>query len=74
MGKTIQPSFSDKVLHFTLPDSWELLTQEQLQYVLFALLRFTAIEVRTYLFIRMSGIKVLRHQADGSAKNYDNEY
>ena len=65
MGKTIQPSFSDKVLHFALPDAWELLTQEQLHYVLFALLRFTAIEVRTYLFIRMSGIKVLRHQADG---------
>lgn len=61
----IRPTFSDKILNFTLPDSWELLTQEQLQYVLFALVRFNAIEVRTYLFIRFSGINVVRHQANG---------
>ena len=61
----IRPTFSDKVLNFTLPDSWELLTQEQLQYVLFALVRYTAVEVKTYLFIRFSGIKVVLHQADG---------
>ena len=65
MAKMIRPSFSDKVLNFTLPDSWELLTQEQLYYVLFALVRFNAIEVRTYLFIRFSGIEVVRHVADG---------
>ena len=65
MAKMIRPTFSGKVLNFTLPDSWELLTQEQLQYVLFALVRYTAVEVKTYLFIRFSGIKVVRHQADG---------
>lgn len=61
----MRPTFSDRILDFALPDAWELLTQEQLRYVLFALVRFNAIEVRTYLFIRFSGIRVVRHQADG---------
>lgn len=61
----IRPTFSDKILGFALPDSWELLTQEQLWYVLFALVRFNAVEVKTYLFVRFTGIKVVRHQADG---------
>ena len=65
MAKMIRPTFSDKILGFALPDSWELLTQEQLWYVLFALVRFNAVEVKTYLFVRFTGIKVVRHQADG---------
>ena len=65
MQKMTQPTFSGNVLNFTLPDSWTFLTQEQLRYVLFALTHFNAIEAKVCIFVRLSGIKVLRHQADG---------
>ena len=65
MANMILPTFSDKIFGFALTESWELLTQEQIWYVLFALVRFNAVEVKTYLFVRFTGIKVLRHQADG---------
>ncbi len=63
--KTIPVSFSDNVLNFSLPDSWEKLTQEQLRYVCLAMSLFDAVKAKTYIFIRLSGIKVLKVKPEG---------
>lgn len=60
MKKKIRPFFGDNRLSFTLPDSWEKLTQKQLYYVLFALTLFDDIQAKTHIFLRLLGIKVLK--------------
>lgn len=61
----IQPTFLDNTLSFSLPDSWEKLSQEQLRYVLFALRTFDDVQAKTYLFIRLLGIRVLKKTETG---------
>lgn len=58
-------TFSDNVLNFSLPTSWEMLTQEQLRYVCYAITNFEGTKAKTYIFIRMLGIKVYRKIASG---------
>lgn len=66
MKKTTRPSFSDNVLNFPLPGSWEQLTQEQLRYVFFVLSRFTSsAEAKTCILVRLAGIEVIREKRDG---------
>lgn len=64
MKRTTPVTFSDNVLYFSLPDSWEKLTQEQLRYVCHAMSNFEGVQAKTYMFIRLLGIKVLRKNAD----------
>lgn len=60
MRKTIPATFSDNVLNFSLPDAWDKLTQEQLKYVCYVMVNFEGIKAKTYIFIRLCGIRVLR--------------
>lgn len=60
MSKKTRPIFGDNRLSFSLPDSWAVLTQKQLYYVLFALSSFSDIQAKTYVFLRLLGIKVLK--------------
>lgn len=60
MSKKIRPTFGDNRLSFALPDSWAKLTQKQLYYVLYALSAFDDIQAKTYIFLRLLGIKVLK--------------
>lgn len=60
MHKKIRPTFGDNRLSFALPDSWAKLTQKQLYYVLYALSAFDDIQAKTYIFLRLMGIKVLK--------------
>lgn len=60
MKKKTRPFFGDNRLSFSLPDSWEKLTQKQLYYVLFALTKFDDIQAKTYIFLRLLNIKVLK--------------
>lgn len=67
-----QPSslLADGSLQLHAPHSWSDLTQEQLRYVLFLLTQgWSEWQVRTYLFARFCGIKVLKEKkTDGSAR------
>lgn len=65
MSKKIRPSFGDNHLSFFLPDSWEKLSQEQLYYVLFALSLFEDMQAKTYIFLRLLGIRVLKKTVIG---------
>lgn len=65
MKRTIQPTFLDNILSFSMPDSWDKLSQKQLRYVLFALRTFDDISARTYLFVRLLGIRVLKKTEAG---------
>lgn len=63
-----QPSslLADGSLQLHAPHSWSDLTQEQLRYVLFLLTQgWSEWQVRTYLFARFCGIKVLKEKKDG---------
>lgn len=65
MNKKIRPSFGGNVLSFSLPDSWNKLSQKQLYYVLFALSLFEDIQAKTYIFLRLLGIRVLKKTGTG---------
>lgn len=65
MRKTILATFSDNVLNFSLPDAWDKLTQEQLKYVCYVMVYFEGIQAKTYIFIRLCGIRVLRQINNG---------
>lgn len=62
MRKTIRATFSGNVLNFSLPDCWEKLTQEQLRYVCFAMSKFDGVTAKTFIFLRLLGIKVLHYR------------
>lgn len=57
-------TFSGNVLDFSLPDGWEKLTQEQLRYVCYVMSNFEGIQAKTYIFIRLLRIRVLRKNVD----------
>lgn len=65
MRKTTPVTFSDDILNFSLPDAWEKLTDEQLRYVCYVLVNFEGITVKTYIFIRLLGIRVIRKVKQG---------
>lgn len=65
MKKKIPATFSDNVLNFSLPDTWEKLSQWQLWYVCYAMTNFEDDKAKTYIFIRLLGIRVIRKQVDG---------
>lgn len=57
---------ADGSLQLHAPHSWNELTQEQLRYVLTLLTQgWTEYQMRTYLFARFCGIKVLNEKKDG---------
>lgn len=65
---TTQPSslLEDGTLNLHVPHSWAELTQEQLRYVLTLLTQgWSEWQMRTYLFARFAGIKVLKEKKDG---------
>lgn len=57
--------FLDNMLSFSLPDSWEKLSQKQLRYVLFALRTFEDVQAKTYLFVRLLSIRILKKTEAG---------
>ncbi len=65
MRKKIPATFSDNVLNFSLPDSWEKLEQWQLRYICYVMSKFDEAKAKTYIFIRFLGIRVLRKKDDG---------
>lgn len=65
MKKKTPATFLDNVLNFSLPDSWEKLTQWQLWYVCYAMVNFDETQAKTYIFIRLLGIKVIHKKKDG---------
>ena len=57
----------DRGLDLHAPRSWKELTQDQLWYVFFLLSRFpTPEEVKTYMFLRFTGIQVVMKVAGGA--------
>lgn len=66
--KTPGCSYSrDKGLTLHAPQSWRELTQDQLWYVFFLLSHFHELEeVKTYMFLRFTGIRVVRQTASGA--------
>lgn len=65
---TTRPSslLADGTLNLHVPHSWSELTQDQLRYVLYLLTQgWREWQVRTYLFARFAGIKVLSEKKDG---------
>lgn len=66
MLKKTPATFGDNVLNLSLPNSWDKLNDEQLRYVCYLLVRFDDIvTVKTYLFIRLTGIRVEEKRHDG---------
>lgn len=65
MNKKTPVSFGDNTLQISLPDSWAKLSQNQLRYVCFLMTKFDLATAKTYLFIRLSGIRVIRKKEDG---------
>lgn len=65
MKKTTHATFGDNILNFSLPDSWEQLTQEQLRYVFYAMSHFDGAQAKTYIFVRLLAIRVFQKVADG---------
>lgn len=65
MRKTIPATFSDNVLNFSLPDTWTKLSQEQLRYVCYVMVNFEGITAKTYIFVRLLGIRVIRKTKQG---------
>lgn len=65
---TTRPSSlqDDGTLNLHVPHSWSELTQDQLRYVLILLTQgWEEWHVRTYLFARLAGIRVLNEKKDG---------
>lgn len=65
MKKKIPATFLDNVLNFSLPDTWEKLTQWQLWYICYAMVNFDGTTAKTYIFLRFLGIRVLKKEVDG---------
>lgn len=65
MRKTIPATFSDNVLNFSLPNAWTKLSQEQLRYVCYVMVNFEGIIAKTYIFVRLLGIRVIRKMKQG---------
>lgn len=59
-------SVADGTIHLHCPTSWEEMTQDQLRYVLYMLTTdFTEYAVRTFIFVRLTGITVHRRTRQG---------
>lgn len=65
-----RPSSSGNIIDFHLPKSWSDLTQEQLKYVALVLTMFDAVHAKTYIFLRFTGIKVIRKNSRGWLCSY----
>lgn len=65
MLKKTPAFFGDQILNLSLPTSWDQLSDEQLRYVCYLLVRFDIVTVKTYLFIRLTGIRVEEKRHDG---------
>ena len=67
MLNRIRPTFSnkDRRLSLTIPKGWDELTQRQLRYVLTLIMLFPPEEVKAYMIIQLSGMKILKRTADG---------
>lgn len=64
----------DKGLELYAPRSWKEMTQDQLWYVFFLLSRFQTLEeVKTYMFLRFTGIEVVRKNPGGALCYLKNE-
>lgn len=56
----------DKKIELTCPKSWSELTQEQLRYTFFLLSTFAdKVMVKTYMFVRFTGINVIKKNRFG---------
>ena len=58
------PTFSDNVLHFTLPTRWAELTQKQLRYVFFARSLYGD-RATEYILCRFMSLRIIRKNATG---------
>ena len=65
MKKKTPATFGDRLINFHLPDAWHKLEQWQLRYVCYIMTRFDSVTAKTYIFVRLLGITVLRRQEDG---------
>lgn len=65
MKRKTPATFSGNVLNFSLPDSWESLTQWQFKYVCYVLSNFDEVKAKIYIFIRFLGIRVLEVKNEG---------
>lgn len=66
MRKKTLATFSDNgILNFNLPCKWEDLTQEQLRYVYYAMDIFNDTEAKAFIFVRLTGINVIRKKDNG---------
>lgn len=65
MKKKTPATFGDRLINFHLPDAWHKLEQWQLRYVCYIMTRFDPVTAKTYIFVRLLGITVLRKQEDG---------
>ena len=65
MKKKTPATFGDRLINFHLPDAWHKLEQWQLRYVCYIMTRFDPVTAKTYIFVRLLGITVLRRQEDG---------
>lgn len=66
MRKKTLATFSDNgILNFNLPSKWEDLTQEQLRYVYYAMDIFGETEAKAFIFVRLTGINVVRKKDNG---------
>lgn len=64
----------DKGLELSAPRSWEELTQAQLRYVFFLQSRFAEpVVVKTYLLLRLCGLKVRRKVAGGAVCTFKSD-
>lgn len=61
---TTLPTFSDNVLHFTLPTRWAELTQKQLRYVFFARALYGD-RATEYILCRFLGFVIIRKDTTG---------
>lgn len=60
-----RPSFLDNILSFQVPSSWAELNQKQLRITLAVMAHCSQDKAPTVLFLRLTGIKVLRITAAG---------
>ena len=65
MTTTTPATFSGNVLNFSLPDAWTKLSQEQLRYVCYVMVNFEMTVAKTYIFIRLLDIWVIRKTEQG---------
>ena len=65
-SRKIAPSFSDNVLNFELPKSWEEFSQDQLRVVFSHMAFYDRLEACMRIIMALTGIKVIRRRPDGS--------